>query len=129
MEIQPLSPCAYDIMGTCHVSLSLVYLCYCSPMDRLCFVISSLLNLLWCEFLWCDFHYDQVLSIMRLPDVCNFIGLHHFPIVPMRCFFLIMKSFCMISQYPGTFIIDKYFIYIIYHQTHTVSNVKKLEYS
>jgi hypothetical protein len=123
MDLHHLSSYAYGIKGTCHVSYTIFHLYYFSPMDRLCFVISSLLNLLWC-----DFSYDQELSLMRLSVICNFIGLHHIPPVPMRCFFQYMNNYSVISQYAGTFIIDKYFIYTIYHQIHSVSNVKKLEY-
>jgi hypothetical protein len=124
MDLHHLSSYAYGIKGTCHVSYIIFHLYYFSPMDRLCFVISSLLNLLWC-----DFCYDQELSLLRLSVICNFIDLHHIPHVPMKCFFQYMNIYGVISQHAGIFIIDNYFIYTIYLKLYTVSNVKKLEYS
>jgi hypothetical protein len=124
MNLHHLSSYAYGIKGTCHMSYYIFHLCYFSPMDRLCFVISSLL-----DFLWCDFSYDQELSLLRISDTCKFIVLHHISSVSMRCNFQYMTICGVITQHSGTSIIDNYFIYTMYHQLYTVSNVKKLEYS
>jgi hypothetical protein len=124
MDLHLLSSYAYGIKGTCHVSYYIFHLYYFSPMDRLCFVISSLL-----DYLWCDISYDQELSILRISVMCNFIDLHHIPPMSMRCIFQYMIICGVITQHAGTNIIDNYFIYTICHQLYTVSNVKKLEYT